>query len=193
LGSLHGASDIQRDPFFHGINWARMSLSSFFLHIRLKTVFLSSVLRHTTPPIIPAVTNPLEGNFRNIVDDLYNKGFRMEKEKGLSSEKIHSSDPFKNFVTGPHLSFFALFFSSFPIIKFSPLSALRTCQQWFRKRRHLHSCFLTCLHHLTKRENRLVSTLWKPKHLNQKQKTHYQKQKKRKRKKKKEKKRYQLS
>jgi len=58
------------------------------------------VLRNVTPPIIPAVVNPLEGNFRNIVDDLYNKGFRMEKERGVNSKDVHSSDPFKGFETG---------------------------------------------------------------------------------------------
>lgn len=81
LGSLNGASDIKQHQFFHGINWA--------------------LLRHASPPIIPAVTNPLEGNFRNIVDDLYNKGFRMEKEKGINAQSMHSSDPFKAFGTGP--------------------------------------------------------------------------------------------
>jgi len=50
-----------------------------------------------------------------MVDDLYNKGFRMEKEKGVNSKNVHPLDPFKAFETSM-ISFFLFFFSYFLLI-----------------------------------------------------------------------------
>ncbi|KAI8833702.1 kinase-like domain-containing protein [Chytridium lagenaria] len=62
LGSRNGASDVKGHPFFKGINWA--------------------LLRHTTPPIQPALRDVMDtSNFRNIHDSL-SLDLDMDEGKG---------------------------------------------------------------------------------------------------------------
>ncbi|KAJ3330618.1 hypothetical protein HDU76_005233 [Blyttiomyces sp. JEL0837] len=75
LGSRAGASDVKSHPFFKGINWA--------------------LLRHSTPPIQPKVTDLMDtSNFRDIRDSL---NFDLDSDLVIADSEAMDGDPFENF------------------------------------------------------------------------------------------------
>ncbi|KAI9322042.1 Pkinase-domain-containing protein [Zopfochytrium polystomum] len=103
LGSRAGASDVKAHPFFKGMNWA--------------------LLRHSTPPIQPALAHPLDtSNFRNMRDSLDLNLDAITLTGGTYVE----GDPFVGFESGKGFFFFFFFFfwpvTLLPMLILSPFS-----------------------------------------------------------------------